>query len=59
MPQPARDLMPFHGRANPLGDDQPDTRTAPLATIVAALKVHDDVGLRHTRPVLHRRVKLC
>jgi hypothetical protein len=58
MPQPASDAMPFHGGSDGLAHHQSDARCAGFVAIGSPAKVHDDIGLRQTNPVLHRRVKV-
>jgi hypothetical protein len=58
MPQPTSDAMPFHGGSDGLADHQPDARVARFAAIGSPAKMHDNIGLCQTNPVLHRRVKV-
>ena len=58
MPQPASDAMAFHGGSDGLPHHQSDTRRAHFVAIGSPAKMHDDIGLRQTNPVLHRRVKV-
>ncbi len=48
MPKPSGHLMPLHGVADGFGDDQTD----PGATVGLTPRVHDDVRLRRSHPVL-------
>lgn len=58
MPQPPRDPVAFHGGSDALAHDQTDARRTDFVTVGSSTQVHDDIGLRHTNPVLHRRVKV-
>lgn len=58
MPQPASDPMTFHGGSDGLAHHQSDARWVGFVAVLPPPKVHDDIGLRHTHPVLHRRVKV-
>lgn len=58
MPQAARDPVTFHGRPDGLADNQSDVWCRRVVAAGGSSEVHDDVGLRHADPVLHRRVKL-
>jgi hypothetical protein len=58
VPQPASDAMPFDGGSHGLTHHQSDARRAGFVAVRSPAKMHDDVGLRQTNPVLHRRVKV-
>ncbi|CAM3567094.1 hypothetical protein MYCO108962_25630 [Mycobacterium colombiense] len=58
MPQPARDPVAFHGGSDALAHNQTDARRTDFVTVRSSTQVHDDIGLCHTNPVLHRRVKV-
>lgn len=58
MPQPASDAVAFYGGSDGLPHHQSDTRRAHLVPIGSPAKMDDDIGLRQTNPVLHRRVKV-
>jgi hypothetical protein len=58
MPQPARDAVTIHGGAHRLANDEPDVRGLGVRRVAWPSQMNDEVGLRHSHPVPHRRVKL-
>jgi hypothetical protein len=58
MSQPARNPMPFDGRAHRLPDNQPDTGTARLFLIEHPPRMDHDVRLHRSNPKLHGRVEV-
>ncbi|AFC56762.1 hypothetical protein I550_5683 [Mycobacterium intracellulare 1956] len=58
MSQPAGDPVTFHRRPDGLADNESDVGRRRVAAVGFAPEVHDNVGLCHADPVLHRRVKL-
>jgi len=58
MPQPASDPVTFDSGSHLLAHHQSDARCAGFVAIGSPAKMHDDIGLRQTNPVLHRRVKV-
>lgn len=58
MPQAASDAMPFHGGSDGFAHHQSDPRRTDFVAIGSPPKMHDDIGLCQTNPVLHRRVKV-
>lgn len=58
VPQPTADPMALDGRAHRLRDDQTHVRSAAAVTMATPSNMNDEIGLRHTHPVLHRHIKL-
>jgi hypothetical protein len=58
MPQPTSDPVTFDSGPHLLANHQSDARRAGFVTVGLPAKVQDHIGLRHTDPVLHRRVKV-
>jgi hypothetical protein len=58
VPQPASHPVAFDGGPDGLADHQSDAGRASFVTVFASVKVHDEIGLCQTNPVLHRRVKV-
>jgi hypothetical protein len=61
MPQAAGDSVTFDGRTDPFADYQTDPRARRIIEPIRAVgpaHVHDEVRLRGTHPVPHRRVEL-
>ncbi len=58
MPQPARDPVTFDSGTHLLTHHQSDARRAGFVAVGFPAKVQNHVGLCHTDPVLHRRVKV-
>lgn len=50
--------MPFHGGSDALAHNQTNARRTDFVAVHSSTQVHDDIGLCHTNPVLHRRVKV-
>ncbi|OBB96584.1 hypothetical protein A5782_03370 [Mycobacterium sp. 852002-40037_SCH5390672] len=58
VPQAASDPVTFDGGSHGLAHNQSDARRAGFVAVGSRTKVHDDIGLCHANPVLHRRVKV-
>lgn len=58
MAQSARDAVAFHGGSDGFAHNQSDPRRTDSVAVHSPTKVHDDIGLCQTNPVLHRRVKV-